>query len=298
MMRLTRLEGLRFRPFSAVMAAMHVAVEAERMSGRAGRLAGRNALVTGAGSGIGRAVAVRYAAEGANVAINDRDDTEALGETLRFMEAASAGVGVSARHRLAVADLADEAAVERMFAQLLGETHLDILINNAGIQAPTPGDNFNTGIYRQILDVNLTGAALCCRAAIAHFLGRGGGAIVNCTSVHEIIPKPGFLAYAISKSGLAALTRTLALEYADRGIRVNAVGPGATLTPMNAGWKDDAPARAAVEAHIPMRRSATPEEIAGAFVFLASDDAAYITGQTIHVCGGLTLFGDFQKAWD
>lgn len=271
----------------------------DAMNGPGGRLAGRNALITGAGSGIGRAVAVRYAAEGANVAANDRDASGELAETLRLMNEASGAAGFSANHISAVGDVADEAAVAAMFGEVLAAWgHLDILVNNAGIQAPTPGGDFDLAVYGKILDVNLTGAALCSRAAIAHFLGNGRrGAIVNCTSVHEIIPKPGFLAYSISKGGLGALTRTLALEYADRGVRVNAVGPGATMTPLNADWKDDAPARAAVEGHIPMGRAAAPEEIAGAFVFLASDDAAYVTGQTIHVCGGLTLYGDFAKSW-
>ena len=127
--------------------------------------------------------------------------------------------------------------------------------------------------------------------------GRGGGAIINTSSVHQIIPKPGFLGYSLSKGGLANLTRTLALEFADRGIRVNAVAPGAILTDMNDAWRNDPKAKAQVERHIPMGRAGTAEEMAAVFAFLASDDASYITGQTIFACGGLTLYGDFMHNW-
>ena len=115
----------------------------------------------------------------------------------------------------------------------------------------------------------------------------GGGSIVNCSSVHQIIPKPGYLAYSISKGGMANLTRTLALEFAGRGIRVNAVGPGAIDTPINAAWTGDPEKRGVVTSHIPLGRVGTPEEIAGVFAFLASDEASYITGQTLAVDGGV-----------
>ena len=115
--------------------------------------------------------------------------------------------------------------------------------------------------------------------------------------MHEIIPKPGFLAYSMSKGGMGNLTKTLALEFAGRGIRVNAVAPGAITTDMNASWKDEAAARRDVESHIPMGYAASAEEIAPVFAFLASDEARYITGQTIHACGGLTLYGDFARNW-
>src|ERR671929_137597 len=117
-----------------------------------------------------------------------------------------------------------------------------------------------------------------------------GGAIVNVSSVHQLIPKPGYLGYSTSKGGMMNLTRTLALEYAGRGIRVNGVGPGATVTPINRAWIDDPAKRAQVEEHIPMRRAGDADEMAGVTCFLASDLAAYITGQTIFVDGGLTLF--------
>jgi glucose 1-dehydrogenase len=132
---------------------------------------------------------------------------------------------------------------------------------------------------------------------LAHFVVRGRGNIINCSSVHQIIPKPDYLAYSISKGGIANLTRTLALEFARRGIRVNAVGPGAVDTPLNAVWTGDPVRRAAVEAHIPLGRAATAEEIAAVFAFLASGESSYITGQTIYACGGLTLFNDFRENW-
>ena len=138
---------------------------------------------------------------------------------------------------------------------------------------------------------------MCSREAIRHFLTRGGGLILTTSSVHQEIPKPKYLSYSISKGGMANLTRSLALEYADRNIRVNAIGPGAILTPINDAWKDDPKARKGVEEHIPMGRAGRPEEIAAVFSFLASDDASYITGQTLFVCGGLSLFPEFRTTW-
>jgi glucose 1-dehydrogenase len=120
--------------------------------------------------------------------------------------------------------------------------------------------------------------------------------IVNVSSVHQIIPKPRFIGYSVSKGGMQNLTTTLALEYAARGIRVNGIGPGATVTPINRAWVDDPEKRAMVERHIPMRRAAAAWEMAAA-AFLASDEAAYITGQTLFVDGGLTLYPSFETAW-
>jgi glucose 1-dehydrogenase len=149
-----------------------------------------------------------------------------------------------------------------------------------------------------VLGVNLRGAFLCAREAIKHFLAQNKpGAIVNVSSVHQIIPKPRFLSYSVSKGGMQNLTHTLALEYAGRGIRVNGIGPGATVTPINRAWIDDPEKRAMVESHIPMGRAGTAEEMAAVTVFLCSDEAAYITGQTLFVDGGLTLYPDFRTAW-
>ena len=260
---------------------------------RGTRLQGRYALVTGGSRGIGRAVAERFAAEGAVVAINH------FGDEAEAEAALAALLAVSPGHVVEAADVGDAAScaslVERVVA---GFGRLDILVNNAGIQSETPGDGFDAAEMARIVAVNLLGPAHCARAAIRHFLERpGGGVVLNTSSVHERIPKPGYLGYSVSKGGLGNLTRTLALEFADRGVRVNAVAPGATLTSMNRSWAEDAEQRAVVEGHIPMGRAATPEELAPIYAFLASEEASYITGQTIYACGGLTLYGDFKENW-
>jgi len=121
--------------------------------------------------------------------------------------------------------------------------------------------------------------------------------IINVSSVHQVIPKPRFLSYSVSKGGMQNLTRTLALEYAGRGIRVNGIGPGATVTPINRAWVDDPEKAGEVLRHIPMARAGTAEEMAAVTAFLASEDAAYITGQTLFVDGGLTLYPDFRVGW-
>ncbi|MFM8701216.1 MAG: glucose 1-dehydrogenase [Hyphomicrobiales bacterium] len=264
------------------------------------RFDGRFALITGGSRGIGRAIAERFAAEGAIVAINHYRDAVEAAETLKAVLAIDSRHGRTGRPHIVVeADIASPTAIREMMDRVIGDwKHLDILINNAGIQAATPGDGFDHESFDRIIAVNLTGQAYCAEAAIRHFLGRaGGGVIINTTSVHEVIPKPGYLAYSISKGGLGNLTRTLALEFSDQGIRVNAVGPGAVLTSMNDAWRHNARQKADVESHIPLGRAAEPAEIAAVYAFLASDEAAYITGQTIYACGGITLHGDFKQNW-
>jgi glucose 1-dehydrogenase len=248
-------------------------------------------LITGGAQGIGLGIARAFLKAGARVALIDCNV-----EAGRAAEQKLAPLGDAF---FIEADIAEEAAVKRAVASTLKRFgRLDVLINNAGIQIEGPSHESTTEDFEKVIGINLKGAYLCSREAIQHFLSRdGGGVIVNDSSVHEIIPKPSYLSYSISKGGMENLTKTLALEYAGRGIRVNAVGPGAIVTPINRSWIDEPQRRAEVESHIPMGRAGNPEEIAAAFAFLASDDASYITGQTLFACGGLTLYPEFRLNW-
>jgi glucose 1-dehydrogenase len=267
---------------------------------RQNRFTGQHVLVTGGSHGIGQAVARRFAQEGASVAINFAKSPDGAQRTLDLAREDSEEAGISGGdHFIVKADVGDQDQVGAMFHELNERwPKLDVLVNNAGIQAPSPSHELDRDMLRRVVDVNLLGAAYCSELAIRHFLSRpGGGAIVNCSSVHQIIPKPTYLGYSISKGGLGNLTRTLALEYAEHGIRVNAVGPGAIVTPINDAWIHDPEKRAAVESHIPMGRAGDSAEIAAVVAFLASPEASYVTGQTLYACGGLTLFNEFRTNW-
>lgn len=256
-------------------------------------IANKRVMVTGATQGIGRAVAERFLQEGARVLLTDVVPETILKTTVAELQVQH-GDRAFAHHL----DVSDEASVARAFAYAIDVFDgLDILVNNAGISRQSLSDRCSAADFDDVVSVNLRGAFLCSRAALQIFLQHNSGVILNNSSVHEIIPKPEFIAYSVSKGGLGNLTRTLALEYADRGIRVNAVAPGATLTPMNDSWASNPGSRKNVESHIPIGRAATAADIAGAFAFLASDDAAYITGQTLYVDGGLTLYADFRTNW-
>jgi len=276
-----------------------VATTEPRTKGLRG-IEGKNVLVTGGSSGIGQAIAIRFAEYGANVAINYLRQPEEAAET---EEQVKACVGKVQRHGvkdvLVRGDVSNEDDVVQMVADAVeGLGGIDILVNNAGIQISRPTEELSSEDFDRVLAVNLRGSFMCAREAIRHFLDEDkGGSIVNISSVHQLIPKPGYLGYSASKGGMQNLTRTLALEYAGRGIRVNGVGPGATVTPINRAWIDDPEKRRQVEEHIPMQRAGDADEMAGVTAFLASDDAAYITGQTIFVDGGLTLYPSFLTPW-
>lgn len=263
-------------------------------------LKAKNVLVTGATSGIGQVIAVRFAQEGANVALNYRQSPKDVEDTQELIDQACSQVRSCGGRELPVqADVSQEAEVTQMVATVVEAFgSLDILINNAGIQKEAAAHSVEIQDFDQVINVNLKGAYLCAREAIKHFLFQNsGGVIINISSVHEIIPRPQYVSYSVSKGGMGNLTKTLALEYANQKIRVNGVGPGATITPINEAWIHDPEEKAKVERHIPMGRAGTSEEIAAAVTFLASDEATYITGQTLFVDGGLTLYPDFRELW-
>lgn len=258
---------------------------------------GKNALVTGASTGIGSAIAQKLAALGANVVVNYHSSSEAAEQTRQQMLDRCQGMETCGIKAIAIqADVSKEDEVDRLFAETLAAFgSIDILVNNAGIQTQGASHDIEISAFDKMLDVNLRGAYLCSRKALQHFLDRSiPGVILNVSSVHEDIPRPGYLGYAISKGGMESMTQTLALEYARLGIRVNAIGPGATATPINT-WIDDAEIKSEVEDFIPMGRIGKPEEMADAAAFLISDSAAYITGQTLFIDGGLTLYPGFRK---
>jgi glucose 1-dehydrogenase len=263
-------------------------------------LKGKNVLVTGGTSGIGQAIAVRFAEHGANVAINYLKQPDEAAETESQVHACTARLKQSGvRDVLVQGDVSNEEDVVQMVDQTVDELGgIDVLVNNAGIQISRPSHELSQADFEKVLAVNLRGAFLCAREVIKQLLATAApGVIINISSVHQIIPKPDYLGYSVSKGGMQNLTRTLALEYAGSNIRVNAIGPGATITPINRAWVDDPVKAKQVTSHIPLSRAGTADEMAGVTCFLASDDAAYITGQTIFVDGGLTLFADFREPW-
>jgi glucose 1-dehydrogenase len=267
-------------------------------------LMGKNALVTGGSSGIGQAIAIRLSREGANVAVNYLRDVNQAEETQELIQHAiedSAHVIEGHGHRclLVQADVSSEEEIDAMVRRTIDELGgIDIVVNNAGIQIGGASDEATVESFDRVLGVNLRGAFITAQRTIRHFLAEDKpGVIINVSSVHEVIPKPRFLSYSVSKGGMQNLTRTLALEYARRKIRVNGIAPGATVTPINRAWIDDPEKRVEVESHIPMGRAAEAEEMGAVTAFLCSDDAAYVTGQTIFVDGGLTLYPDFRTAW-
>ena len=259
-------------------------------------LTGQKALVTGANSGIGQAVAIALAEAGADVVVNYVDgDTaaEAVVEQIRKTGAK----GFACR-----ADVSSEDAVSAMFARMMREFGtIDVLVNNAGLQRDSPLHNMTLANWNTVLNVNLTGQFLCAREAIREFLRRGvvpsvssaAGKIICMSSVHQEIPWAGHANYATSKGGIRLLMESMAQEVAPKRIRVNGIAPGAIRTPINtAAWQTKA-AYDRLMTLVPYGRIGEPEDIARAAVWLASDQSDYVVGTTLFIDGGMTLYPGF-----
>ncbi|MET9660463.1 SDR family oxidoreductase [Streptomyces sp. NPDC006510] len=259
-------------------------------------LRGQKALVTGASSGIGRATAVELGRAGADVVVNYVSGREAAEDVVREIE--SFGVRAYAHE----ADVSQEDQVVAMFARMVEEFGtVDVLVANAGLQRDSAATEMTLDQWDKVLDVNLTGQFLCAREAAKEFdrrgivpeVSRAAGKIICMSSVHQIIPWAGHVNYAASKGGVLMLMQTLAQECAPRGIRVNAVAPGAIRTPINTSAWDTPEAEAELLKLIPYRRVGDPVDIAAAVTLLASDLMDYVVGTTIYVDGGMTLFPGF-----
>jgi glucose 1-dehydrogenase len=260
-------------------------------------LRGQPAIVTGASSGIGAGIARHLAEAGARVVVNYRSEPEPAEEIVQSIRAGG-GEAIAIE-----ADVSNEEDVERLVQETVaafGTVH--ILVANAGLQRDAAAHEMSLKDWRTVIDVNLTGQFLCCRAAIREFLRRGRepdasraiGKIICISSVHEVIPWAGHVNYAASKGGVMLMMKSLAQEVAERGIRVNGIAPGAIRTPINRDAWETPEAEAALLKLIPYGRVGAPEDVAKAAVWLASDESDYVTGASLFVDGGMALYPEFR----
>lgn len=246
-------------------------------------LKGKTAVVTGAGSGIGKAIAEELARQGADLAIDYVGNGHAAQELAdRLNRGGSRAVAVRA-------DVSDQAQVLHLIRETIHAFgKIDLLVNNAGIEKRTPFLEVSVDEWNRILAVDLTGAFMCAQAVAREMVRQGvRGTIINISSVHEEIPFPGNAAYCAAKGGLRMLCRNVSLELAPYGIRMLNVGPGAIATPINEETLRDPEKKKALESQIPFQRIGRPEEVARLVAYLASDEASYITGTTVFIDGGL-----------
>jgi glucose 1-dehydrogenase len=259
-------------------------------------LKGQKAIVTGANSGIGKAVAIALGQAGADVVVNYVRGEDAASQVV----SAISGFGVRA---IAIeADVSNEDQVVAMFKQTIGEFGtVDILVNNAGLQQDSPFDQMTLQQWNTVIGINLTGQFLCAREAVREFKRRGvvpsvsksAGKIICMSSVHEKIPWGGHVNYASSKGGIMMMMKSIAQEVAGHKIRVNSICPGAIRTPINTSAWETPQAYADLMRLVPYERIGEPEDIGNTAAFLASDMADYITGASIFVDGGMTLYPGF-----
>ncbi|MEI2416514.1 glucose 1-dehydrogenase [Orrella sp. JC864] len=265
-------------------------------------LQGRVAVVTGASSGIGRAIALSLAQAGARVAVNHSSGGRSAERAQEVCQAIAAAGGQAFAVQ---ADVSQEADVERMLQAVQARYgELDILVNNAGVEDPAPIESMTLEQWRRVIDINLGGQFLCARAAARAFMARfpeppphrPAGNILFISSVHEVIPWAFQANYAASKGGISLLMKSLAQELAPRKIRVNSIAPGAIRTPINRqAWETEEALRQLLKL-IPYGRIGEPEDIGRAAVWLASDASDYVTGTTLFVDGGMTLYPEFRGA--
>ena len=261
-------------------------------------LTGQKALVTGANSGIGKAVAIALGHAGADVVVNYVVDPDSAETVCREIErCGTSAVAVKA-------DVSSESEVLRMFDSALQRFGtIDILVNNAGIQRDAPFEEMTLEQWRQVIDVNLTGQFLCAREAIREFKRRGVNKAVSCSagkiicmsSVHELVPWAGHVNYAASKGGVMLMMKSIAQEVAPYRIRVNSIGPGAIRTSINRPAWEHREAYDKLMKLVPYKRIGEPEDVARAAVWLASDEADYINGTTMFIDGGMTLYPGFTE---
>jgi glucose 1-dehydrogenase len=248
------------------------------------RLQDKVALVTGGGQGLGKAIALRLASEGASVVVDYVGNPAPAQEVLKEIEASGA-----AGHAVE-ADVSKVPDVQRMIAAAVERFgRLDVLVNNAGVEKNVPFWDVTEAEYDFVLDINLKGVFFGIQAFVRHLRETGRkGKVINISSVHEELPFPHFASYCASKGGVKMLTRTLAIELAPLGVTLNSIAPGAFVTPINTALLHDKEKLAAVLQKIPLGRLGQPEDVAGLAAFLASAEADYITGTTYTIDGGLT----------
>jgi glucose 1-dehydrogenase len=247
------------------------------------RLEGKVAVITGADQGIGRAIAVRFAQEGADIVISDR-------QTPEHAEATLADVRAAGRKGFVVqGDLSIIADAQRLVDQSVAHFgKLDILVNNAGVEKRADFWDVTVEDYNTVINVNQTGVFFATQRFAQHLIGqKRGGKIVNISSVHEELPFPHFTAYCMTKGAMRMMTRNIAIELAPYGINVNNIAPGAIETPINTKLLHDPALLKALIANIPLGRLGKPEDVASMAVFLASSEADYVTATTFFVDGGL-----------